>query len=89
VLAALALEGHAERLLECLASGGQGGKRAALLYSGSRLARVGSKKPGELLRCCNLRLTQHGAFQEVRQALALGVRRGVWMSGQRPELGLA
>ena len=65
VLAALALEGHAQGLLEGLAGGDEGGQLAALLDPGARLAGVAGEEPGELLRRDDLRLAQHGSLEEL------------------------
>ena len=65
------------------------GSVAALLDPGASLARVAGQEPGELLRRDDLRLAQHGALEELGEALAVGGGRLAGLRGERPELGLA
>ena len=85
VLAAFALEGHAQRLFERRARDRQGGQLAAFLDAGARLAGVAGEEPGEVLRRDDRHRAQHDAPQELGEALAVGGRalRGVVAIAQK------
>ena len=89
VLAALALEGHAQCLLQGLARGDQSGELAAFLDTGTRLAGVAGQEPGEFLWRRDLRRAQHDALEELCKALAgRPGSHAARMRGQCPELAL-